>query len=608
MPSKIRVLDEHTINKIAAGEVIESPASVVKELVENSLDAGATEICIEIGGGGRSLIRITDNGCGMNRDDALLCLERHATSKIKEVEDIATIGTMGFRGEAMPSIASISKFRLLTCPQEGGEATLLIAEGGRILQCGAAVRSPGTTIEVKSLFFNVPVRRKFQKSPSHDANEILKSTTVLALGNPHVKFQLIDNQETKIQTGLSCQKDLMDLLEERICALMGSEFMAGCCKVDIANENYSLRGYVGLPALARLNRTGQYLFINGRAVFSPQISFLVRDAYGTLLPSNKHPIFVLHLSVPGEFVDVNVHPQKKEVRLRQESAMKDMLLKGVQQAIQKGSNECHPLYAPMLESEPATMQERPIINPGFSMCSREEQALIKEYVPPQPMIRTTPSILQPSPSLFPAPPAENRAFPRVLNTIPSYIILDALTLEDWKAVPQDGLCLLDQKAAHARVIFENLQQNPGRVAVQFLLIPQPVNVPPHEASLVRMHLDHLIAAGIHIHETGPSNFLVDAIPEVLGNVDVGKLILDLLDHAGEFQGKNALENEIQRQVAFSASEAAVNSYRRLQIEEAQMLVNRLFRCKTPFLCPHGKPTLSYLGPEELMKKFQKANA
>lgn len=609
MASKIRVLDEHTINKIAAGEVIESPASVAKELVENSLDAGATDICVEIKGGGRQLIRVTDNGCGMNRDDAVLCFERHATSKIREVEDIQSIFTMGFRGEAIPSIASISKFTLLTCSMEGGEGTIVIVDGGRIMQCGPAARSPGTTIEVKSLFFNVPVRKKFQKSPAYDANEILKMMTLLALGHPNVKFQFINNQKTEIHTGTPIQSDFKEQLKNRISEVMGSEFIAGCCLVDISNENYSLQGYVGLPSYARLNRTGQSLFINHRAVFSPFISYMVREAYGTTLPTNKHPIFVLHLSLPGEVVDVNVHPQKKEVRLRQESALKEMVLKGIQQAIQTEGMKCHHLFAPISEPMTEISHTLPDIKPAFSLQSRAESEWMKEYVPLNSPVRVSPQYSPPPPSLISSAPSEKRSFPKVLNTIPNYIILDAVSLESWKAVPQNGLCLVDQKAAHARVIFENLlRDHSGPIEVQSLLIPHTMTLAPHEAALLREHLDKFIAAGIHVHEIGPNSFLIDALPHVFGNVDIAKLIVDLLENMRDFEESNVIEKEIERRIALSASHAAINHGKRLQIEEAQALIHRLFKCQTPFFCPQGKPTLSYIGAEELIKKFQKGNA
>lgn len=605
MTSKIRILDEHTINKIAAGEVIESPASVVKELVENSLDAGATEICVEVKGGGRQLIRITDNGCGMNKDDVILCLERHATSKIKQVEDIQSIFTMGFRGEAIPSIAAISKLTILTATRDEDNGTLLIVEGGNINQCGKAVRSPGTTIEVKSLFFNVPVRRKFQRSPAHDAAEIFKVLTVLSLGYPNIKFQLIEDQKTKIQTGSpQDQIEFSALLKERISSVMGSELIAGCCPVDISTHYVNLVGYIGLPAYSRANRTGQYLFINRRAVFSPLISHLVREAYGTTLPQNKHPIFILHLSLPGEFIDVNVHPQKKEVRLRQESGLKEVLLKGIQQALQKGAEKCHSLFSP----NPETAYEMPKVRPTFPIFpGGEKQELKKDYTLPiqERIIPQKPAI---NLSLFPQPPVEKRSFPKVLNTIPNYIILDALSLESWRAIPQDGLCLLDQKAAHARVIFENLlQAKPGEISVQALLIPQTLNLSPHEANLLRLHLNTFLAAGIHVHEIGNHSFMVEAIPSVFGNVDIVKLMMDLMENILDVQEKDIIEKEIERRVALSASYAAVNTGKRLQIEEAQGLVNHLFKCQTPFLCPKGKPTLSYIGADELIKKFQKSS-
>lgn len=604
MPSKIRVLDEYTINKIAAGEVIESPASVVKELVENSLDAGATDICVEIKGGGRQLIRVTDNGSGMNQDDAVLCLERHATSKIKEVEDIQSIFTMGFRGEAIPSIASISKFTLLTNTHEGETGTLVIVDGGRLIQCTAAARSPGTTIEVKSLFFNVPVRRKFQKSPAHDAHEILKVVTLLALGNPSIKFQLIDNQKTEIQTGMPSQADFKEQLKDRISAVMGSEFVASCGLTDIVKENYSLQGYVGLPAFARHNRTGQYLFINKRSVFSPLVSYLVREAYGTTLSTQKHPLFILHLSLPGEIIDVNVHPQKKEVRLRQESVLKEMILTGIQQALNSGGTACHSLFSPVLESNPETTFGMPRIKPAFSFQPKVEDKLIKEPLSLTPAPRMPSSSIPPSPSFIVPTMETKRSFPRVLNTIPSYIILDALSLESWKAVPQDGLCLLDQRAAHSRVIFENLlEAHTGKIAVQTLLIPHSIQLAPHEAAQLRMHLNTLVTAGIHMHEIGPNNFVVDALPEIFGNIDMEKLITDILEKMGEFKENKVVEME--RRLAISASTAAVNYSKRLQLEEAQSLVNRLFQCQTPFLCPQGKPTISYIGAEELIKKFQR---
>ncbi|KIC77282.1 DNA mismatch repair protein MutL [Neochlamydia sp. TUME1] len=608
MPSKIRVLDEHTINKIAAGEVIESPASVVKELMENSLDAGATEICVEIKGGGRQLIRVTDNGAGMQQDDAVLCLERHATSKIKEVEDIQSIFSMGFRGEAIPSIASISKFTLLTAPQEGGEGTLVIVEGGKLMHCGPAARAPGTTIEVKSLFFNVPVRRKFQKSPAYEAQEIHKIITLLALGYPHVKFQLINNQSHEIQTGGSSGKAFSHQLKERIAALMGAEFVTSCCEVEITNGDYSLHGYVGAPHYSRQNRTGQYLFINKRAVFSPLISAVVRDAYGTSLPTNRHPIFVLHLNVPGETVDVNVHPQKKEVRLRQENILRELVLKGIQQAIHKGNVSSYQDHQPIHEdfSSPASTSTfiMPAVKPAFSLHPIQERNLAREYQPLPPMAKA-PSREEPQPSFLAPLAQEKRSFPRVLATIPGYIILDAYSLEAWKQVSPDTLCLVDQKAAHARVIFENLlQARTGNAAVQSLLIPHHINLPPSEAAALSTNLDNFAQIGVHIHESGPHSFMIDAVPATFGNIDLSKWVVDLLDMMHSFPEGKMMDKEMEKRLSVAASHAAVHYRKRLQTEEAQSIVNQLFATSMPFFCPQGKSTLAFISAEEIFRNFK----
>src|ERR1700733_11151590 len=318
MPSRIGVLDEHTINQIAAGEVIENSASVVKELLENAIDAGSTEISVEIKAGGRQLIRVTDDGCGMCRDDAILCLERHATSKIRNLEDVYSIGTMGFRGEAIPSIASISKMTILTCEEEGKEGTLVMVDGGKIINCVSAARSRGTTIEIKSLFFNVPVRKKFQRSPTYDGIEILKVVSIQALAHPEIKFQLIHNQNHELSLMSQTNEDFLSQLGGRVSSVVGSEFKAGLKTASFDKEKYHVQGFLGLPTYTRHNRTGQYLFINRRAVFSPFISYAVREGYGTSLATNRHPVYVLHLTLPGYLIDVNVHPQKREVRLHQE--------------------------------------------------------------------------------------------------------------------------------------------------------------------------------------------------------------------------------------------------------------------------------------------------
>ncbi len=620
MKSKIRVLTEHTINKIAAGEVIENPSSVVKELVENSLDAGATDICVEIKGGGRQLIRITDNGHGMGPDDALLCLERHATSKIREVEDLLTLHSMGFRGEALPSIASISKFILLTCPNPPSTpedmGAMVMVDGGKILRCSPAACSPGTTIEVKALFFNVPVRKNFQKSPAYDANEIHKMLSLLALGHPDIKFQLISNEKILLSTPSPKSDSSQNLNDERISAILGSDFFEELRPVEAQKGVYSLKGFAGVPGSHRQNRTGQYLFINKRAVYSPLVSYAVREGYGPSIPSNRHPIFILHLTLPGPLVDVNVHPQKKEVRLRQENLFKDMIVQAIEKTLHTRG------------SEPPTIIDLPSL--AFSSHPWEFNPAPRTFDPP-----STPL------PLFPSSPPENRKInppphatppmwlerkkeeekneptlfqplnptlpiPKVIATLPRYIIVESSSLDFFKG---EGLCLIDSHGAHARIIYEKLdplKKNDGssqNLASQLLLIPYTFDTTPTEAHVLKEQLPSLNALGISIKEFGVNSFSVDAIPQCFGNVDMQELLKDILHQLND-RDKKDWDIERRRKLAIAASRTAVSKNKRLSLEEAQGLLKQLMQCQIPFQCPQGRSILAKISPEELARYFK----
>lgn len=595
MPSKIRVLDEQTINKIAAGEVIENPASVVKELVENSLDAGSTDICIEIKEGGRQLIRITDNGCGMNGDDALLCLERHATSKIRDVNDIYAIGTMGFRGEAVPSIAAISKFTLMTCDNATGVGTMVIIEGGRIMQCSPIAHSVGTTIEVKSLFFNVPVRKKFQKSPAYDANEILRIVNGIALGYPHVKFQLISDQKTLLSTTWPTASSFQEQLGERIKEILGIDFFESTCKVEGVNEEYRIEGYIGLPLYTRHNRSGQHLLINQRAVISPLINFAIRDGYGTMLSSNRHPVYVLHMTIPGTLIDVNVHPQKREVRLRQEAALKELITHSIGKALQGTPHT--PPYTDYIPSF-APIPPQPSMPSFIQQPYRVEVPFELPAVPERYLADT-----KPVPAAIPLPLNQQpKARPvRVLATLRHYIVLDGSVLDQ-----PDSLCLMDQRAAHARIIFERLSLNSTeQIAVQHLLIPYTFEATPLEGALLLENLENLNRFGLSLRQAGPHTFLIDAIPQVFGNSNMDSLLTETLQIIREEGDHDLLKKKQEKLLAMAASRAAISSSRRLTMEEAQALAIQLMDCEHPFQCPQGKPTIVSVSQEELLQRFQK---
>jgi DNA mismatch repair protein MutL len=629
--SKIRVLDEHTINKIAAGEVIENPASVVKELADNALDAGATEIIIEISGGGRSLIRISDNGCGMDADDALLCLERHATSKIRAVEQIETLHTMGFRGEAMPSIACISKFSLITSTASEEKSfssaappmgTMVLVEGGKIISCAPVVRSRGTTIEVKSLFFNLPVRKKFLKSPASDANEILKMVSLLSLASPEVKFQLIvDNKPVFLHKNA-------ESLDQRIGAVLGQEFLQNSAAIEKESEMIKIQGRLGLPCQSRHNRTGQYLFINRRPVVSSLIAYAVKQGYGSALPDSRYPAFVLHLSIPGNMVDVNVHPQKKEVRLRQEAQIREWVSSSVLAALlpkeraigfgeRSGQQWAPPVHAPHFFSayqasiavpdcskqdpNPATAAVGIISSSGhgFGEIKPAEASDYKSRLEPARQIMRS--------ALTPLPP-------KVLAALPRYIILDSAPNQFLDAafpvLNRGGLFLMDQKAAHARVIFDQLaaaSKGASAVAQQLLLIPYQMELAPHEAEALRTAIPALQQRGLHIQQVGTAAFMIDSIPQIFGNCQLEELFKEIFADAADalsaLDMPQRIEREMDVKLAMSASRAA--AAHALSLMEAENLVRRLILSPEPYLCPLGKKILCYLSPDELAKQFQR---
>lgn len=609
MTSKIRVLCEHTINKIAAGEVIENPASVVKELVENSLDAGSTEISVLIKGGGRQLIRITDNGCGMNADDALLCLERHATSKLKEIEDIHTLDTMGFRGEAVPSIASISKFTLITKSTEqiDSDGTMVMVDGGKIIKCCPVACSPGTTIEVKSLFFNVPVRKKFQKSPAYDVTEIHKMLSLLALGNPEIKFELISDQETLLTANVPHGNSFEEKLGSRIRDVLGNEFLESLCPLSGSKGEYRLRGFIGMPAFTRHNRTGQHLFINRRGIFSPTVSYAIRDGYGTTLPQGRHPIYVLHLDIHGSLVDVNVHPQKREVRLRQEHVLKEMVMRSVEEALQNAGYKSTPTFAaspfgemPNITSNEAFSWPKFVIDTPIEKNQTPIDYHAQALSPQPPKANQAPSSTQAHLFSEMLPKATPR--PKVLAALHRYLLLDPSTLENKPA--KAVACLIDQRAAHSRVIFEKLQgSRNSNVEVQTLLVPITLDLTPQESAMMRAHLETLQDMGIHIKEFGSHTFAIDALPQIFGNIDVTAFVMQIVKDLHDFSDLQTIEREHQKRIAVAAGRSSISIETRLSLDEAQSLINALMDCQVPHLCPQGKPTMVFLTQEDLAKQF-----
>lgn len=574
MPQAIQVLSEETINQIAAGEVIEDPSSVVKELVENGVDAQATRITLEIKGGGFQEICVSDNGKGMSREDLFLCLERHATSKIRFAEDLSSIFCMGFRGEALASIAAISKITVTTCQKN--EAHELYAEGGKILSLKEAARNPGTTVQISSLFYNVPARRKFQKSARSAQNEIVKMLTKLALAHPFLEVKCLADGKEVFSSFMKRAEEKEKMTEQVIEKVLGSSFLEGASTVHFKKNGCFILGHVGAAHLSRKSRAGQYLFVNGRSVISPQISRAIYAGYGTRLPSNEHPTFVLNLTLPTEWIDVNVHPQKKEIRLREESQIEGVIREGVFNALQGSSF-----------SSPSAVSFEEVKTP-FDWSS-EVQPALKFREQPQTLVAHFPTLKLP-----------------IIGLYSHYLILDACHLDSSIFHGgEEGLVLVDLELAQARLMFEAmLDRLEGKGEMQALLFPITFELSTHEKGVVEMHLETLQKLGIAIREFGGSTFVVDAIDPYFEEDQVESLVHELIDTLQRFGDHEELEEEKKKKLALRTLRFVRSQKESYTIEEAKALVTELFKAESPYQSPTGSPTCAHLNQDELNKYFR----
>lgn len=569
----IRMLSEQTINQIAAGEVIENPSSVVKELVENALDAGATHISIEISAGGLQSIRVSDNGCGMGKEDALLSIQRHATSKLIEAKDLFELNTLGFRGEALASIAAISKFTLITA-KENEEGVKLEVEGGEEKLFEPCARTRGTTIEARSLFFNVPARKKFQKSSTVSASEIFKLVTVFGLSHPEVNFELISNGKKTIAAHGSDAQNFEQALKGRMELLLGEEYTASSFQMQFKQGSLSFDGILGCPSRARPTKTGQYLFINRRAIICPFFQDVIKECYGTRIASQKHPIFLLHLSFPPDLVDINVHPQKKEVRLRDERFFREKIQEAVHQCLNNFSSGTVVLNSPFAEE---TVFEPLQIQSSFlSMKFQEEKKPILE---------------------LPTPVQE----PHFVGIFQTYLIL-----EGWSVNPEyDGLLVVDLQSALHRIAFEHyLKNQPIRQEKQGFIIPYTLTLSAIDSAMILTHLPTIESIGFSLSPIGKNLFMVNAAPPFLEEKEAKEALVEIAHELQSFIGKEPQEEKKKRQLALVASRRA-KLQKQVSREEALLLFKELLETGCARQCPKGKPTMVHLSSYEINRLFNK---
>jgi DNA mismatch repair protein MutL len=589
---QIRILPDHVANKIAAGEVVDRPASVLKELVENALDAGATQVDIEIHGGGRKAIIVSDNGSGMDRDDALLSVERHATSKIRDADDIEHVDTFGFRGEALAAVASVSRFTLKTRRADSEAGTELLISGGKVQDVRDVGCPPGTAVEVRNLFFNIPARRKFLRSEQTEMAHARQVFLVYALSHPEAGLRLsVDGREVyRLAAGAT--------MEDRLRELFGADAVKALKPVQYRSGEVSVSGYAGLPHASRSDRTEQYVFINRRPASAPLLNYAIGEAYHTLLPHGRYPVLYLYVDIDPSLVDVNVHPAKKEVRFRNPSAVRDGVINALREALavkEAGAGIVPFPFSPDSTAKPESKDGGPLLAisdlPKLKPFSYPRLPMI-----PEPSGESGGAVVSPAEVGAPQTGERPWAWCRVLGQVGDlFVVLET----------GEGLVLMDPHAAHERVLFERYMREAtsNRVSSQGLLTPETVDLAPHDALRVRENMELLRKMGFGVSEFGGDSFIIDALPTCLGNASAASLLREVASSFDRGGARGGTERWAEEDIAQAACKAAVKARDKLTLGEMERLVVDLAGAEMPYTCPHGRPTIIFMSFQELYKKF-----
>lgn len=660
--NKIRVLSDNLANQIAAGEVVERPASVIKELVENSIDAGASRIKIEIELGGRRLMRISDDGEGMERDDAILCFERHATSKIRELDDLGRIVTLGFRGEALASIASVARVELLTNTDADKPATRVVIEGGRLLDVKDAARPVGTTITVRDLFFNTPARRKFMRSEATENYHITLIATHYALAHPDIAFTLMNNGRETISAAPA--KDL----KERAFQIFGSSLMESLIPVSGGRDHVArVSGFISAPRERRTNRDSQYFFVNHRFVRDKTIAEGLREGFRSVLPNGVYPVAFLFLDLPPEEIDVNVHPAKTEIRFRRSEAVKDVIGESVRMSLAQAGflaeDETRPDRLDAFMSPTERTSDPPLADgatsfgPGTAFAGSgapieqtddvSKDTMGKELATEEPpsglfgdaLVDIAPASLvfeqiaetrrifdhETITAIEEPPPARsarsgNRALPPVdsAERIVSTAEIDEVRYSKIRpiaqlhdsfiiAVDDEGMLLIDQHVAHERILFDKYrkQETDRPIESQNLLLPETVDLTPAQAEAFQLVEADLASLGFGTMRLSGRTIAIKSIPTDLPASEARNLFSEILDTV-ELESRGSAKSSLRDDIAASlACKAAVKINMSLSPEKMQWLIDRLLVTSSPTTCPHGRPVILRLTMKDIERGFQR---
>ncbi len=589
MGSRVIILDDRTISKIAAGEVIERPSSIVKELIENSIDAQSKRIEIEIKNGGKDYIRVSDNGIGMSPEDAKLAFNRHATSKIRQMNDLFTVKTLGFRGEALPSIASISEIELITKRREDLLGTRIRVSNNKIESVEETGCPDGTTVIVRNLFDNVPVRKKFLKKDLYESGYVSDVTTRIALINPFINFKLINDGKTVFNTHGN-----NDLLNTIIC-VYGKDIAVNLTKVDIRDEKYLLTGYISNPQLTRSNRNYQTFSINNRFIKDNILPNAVEDSYKTLLPVNRHPLAVLNFNLPGEEVDINVHPSKMEIRFNKEKEVYNFINKGISKLLKETINI--PKIANDVEKKDASsMNEQLMISEEKSIIDN-----VLEYKPKfSEKIEESVSFYD-NDTIVSSNYIEDKNQNRLVTLIPLCQLFSTYIL----AQSNDEFFIIDQHAAHERILYEDLTEKYENKVIykQELISPLIFDLTHKEKNIIIDNIDLINKLGFDIEDFGHHTIIVRTVPYTFKNEINKQLFIDIAD---ELESLGSYKDEKRKDLIVMIScKSAIKANDKLTETEILTLLKKLEQTKYPYTCPHGRPTIISMSLFELEKRFKR---
>ncbi|MDM8543397.1 DNA mismatch repair endonuclease MutL [Desulfococcaceae bacterium HSG9] len=592
--SKIKILPEIIANQIAAGEIIERPASVVKELIENSLDAGSTRILVEVEKGGRALIRVGDNGIGMSRDDALLALERYATSKIYDDTDLFAISTLGFRGEALPSIASVTQFSLVTRETHTAEATAIRINGGKLIDVSAAGAPAGTMITAKNLFFNTPARRKYLKTIPTEMGHITDTVASIAMGWPEVQFQLNHNGKSVKHWPST------DASQSRATAILGSDVQDALIAVKTESDPVAITGFIASPQITRRTANGLYLYVNGRFIRDRMVRHAILQGYAGRLMKGQFPVAVLFITVPYDMVDINVHPTKHEVRFARPRMVHEAVVTSITQTLRQslhpGSLENMPEEitppAPTssigeyrsdynenrINKEPREFQDKRDITSAISLENSDDASDTKEQPPLW------------KPKFF----TDLRFIGELHNT---YLLCES----------PDGLILVDQHAAHERIVFEQLKQkaDASTPATQKLLIPETFDLNHREAAAFEKLIPSFLMLGLEIEPFGGTTFVVKSVPALLSGKELKPLLMEIASKVTSIGFSQGLALALDECLILIACHSSLRANQSVSYEQVKTLFHQMDTCDNPSFCPHGRPTWIKYSKDAVKKAFHR---